>query len=616
MLVTRTTFDFAVQTIASRKTLALDTEATGLRPYHGDVLFSIVFHDGQSGWYFNFNQYPDCDEHDERYLDPAVYLPKLKPIFDAERIWRLHNAKFDMAILDKEGLALRGTVHCTMALERVRHNDLFSYSLEACAERIGYAKDRAVEDYIAKNGLKTPAFFEGKKLKPLLHYNRVPLGLIVPYALTDAKIAYKLGDEQEKAFEAEDESRLASWPRIAAVVANEKALTPTLFAMEKLGVQVDLDFCRRAIEHERQRHANALAEFERVTGKPFKKSGTLFQEIFADERDKWGKTDARKNKSQKAGISFNKKTVLPHLEHPAAKLVIAVGETKTNIDYFTGFIYHADAHGRIHPNFNQAGADTGRLSCTSPNLQNLKKPDEDEGETSESLGEFQVRRAIVPTPGNVFMMFDYDQLQYRLMLDYAGALPLIERVLGGLDVHEAMAQLVGITRYKAKTTNFSILFGAGNGLLAKNLGVSLLEASAVKDSVFRAAPEIERFIRTATEKAKLRKYVFSWLGRRYDYPNSNFAYTAVNKIIQGGEAEMMKIGLNRVGKLLEPYKTRLVLTVHDEIVTDGPPDEARALGPAIKAVLEGVYPHRHLPMTVGASYSFKSLADKVKGYVP
>lgn len=617
MLVTRTTFDFAVHTLQSRKVLAADTETTGLRAYHGDMLFSVVFHDGTAGWYFNFNQYEDCDADDERYLDPAVYLPKLKPVFAKPRVWRMHNAKFDLAMLAREGIDVAGEIHCTMALERVRYNDLHDYSLAGSGKRIGYEKDATVEQYITQHGLKTPQVFPGKTLKPRLHYDRVPLALIVNYALIDAKITYKLGDEQEAAFQREDASRMAGWPRIAAVVANEKALTPTLFAMEKLGVRVDLDFCRRAIEHEKARHIAERARFKELTGFDFKKSGTLFQKVFADEQDKWGRTNPKKNKSGKSGISFDKKSVLSRFENPAAKCVIAIGETKTNIDYFTGFLYHADASGRLHPNFNQAGANTGRLSCTQPNMQNLKKPDEDDDEDTSGLGEFQVRRAIVPEDGNVFMMFDYDQLQYRLMLDYAGAMDLIRKVRDeGLDVHQAMADYVGITRYQAKTTNFSILFGAGIALLAKNLKLSQLEARTIKDRVFRAAPEIETFVNRATDKARARKFVFSWLGRRYDMPIYDFAYMAVNKIIQGGEAEMMKIAINRVHEFLLPYKTRLVLTVHDELVTEGPPDEARILGPKIKEILEGIYPYRHLPMTAAASYSFKSLADKEKGYVP
>lgn len=615
MIVTRRTFDFALHSLSSKDRLALDTETTGLRPYHGSVLFSIILHDGAQAYYFNFNQYDDIDEHDERYLTPDVFMPKLKAFCAARpsRLWIMHNAKYDMAMLANEGIELVGEIHCTMALERVRWNDLppGSYDLANCGQRIGHAKDDTVKKYIMANGLTSPNILKIGK-GPLLHFERVPFSLIVPYAETDARITFQLAAEQEKAFAREDQGRLAGWPRIAAVVANEKALTPTLFEIEKLGVKVDLDYCKAAMAYEASRHASAKDEFFALTGKKFKKSTPLFREIFASEQHLWGKTKARKNKSGKSGDSFDKK-VMAKFKNPAAALVRAVGETKTSMDYFKGFLKHADAAGIIHTNFNQAGADTGRMSSSGPNLQNMKKPDEDDAPV---VTEYPVRRAIVPRDGNVFTMFDYDQLQYRLMLDYCGAMAVIDKVKGGLDVHGAMAEMAGISRPKAKNTNFSILFGAGDGLLATNLGVSLIEGRAIKESVFRAAPEMKTFIDKAKGKAETRKFVFSWLGRRFDYPIFRMAYTAVNKIIQGGEAEMMKLALNRVREFLSPYKTRIVLSVHDEIVCEGPPDEARELAPKIKEIMEGVYPHRHLPMTVGASYSYKSLADKEKGYVP
>ena len=205
-------------------------------------------------------------------------------------------------------------------------------------------------------------------------------------------------------------------------------------------------------------------------------------------------------------------------------------------------------------------------------------------------------------------------MEYRLFLDYAGEMELIEKVLGGLDVHEATAQLMGVSRSEAKTINFMLLFGGGAAKLAAALGVSLEEARALKQKYLRAFPGIGRLMGDTAQAVRARGYIRNWAGRRCYYPNLEYDYTALNCLIQGGCAEVLKLGLVEIDKQLASRQSKLVLTIHDENIIEAREDEAPQVARQVQQIMEAVYPHKHIPLTVGMEWSAKSLADKVKGF--
>jgi len=608
-IASKENFEVLLEELKGHCELALDTETTGLRVYHGDVLFSIIIATATDEFYFNFNQYEDLDE---KYILTAEHQLKISFfIRNQECTWFMHNAKFDMAMIGV-GFFIPDNVKVwdTKAMERVLHNDLVpgSYDLDSCGSRRGWHKIDAPKKWCIEN--KAWRWIEApgkKKREKKLLYSLVPWDIIVPYGCKDARITYDLAKDQIKKLRQEDELRPQGWPKIWQVVENEMQLTKTVLKMETVGVRIDEEYCKKAIDYNEKILEEKTKEFEAITGEPYKKSTKLFERLFESEAHKFSRTPPTKTKPL-GGVSIDKK-VLPNLNHPAAKIIVELSKAKSDSDYYHGFLFHADRHGIIHTSFNQDGTDTGRFSSSNPNLQNLKKPDEDDLEE-----EFVVRRAIKPYPGRLFVMMDFDQLQYRLMLDYAGAKSLISKILKeGLDVHQATADLANITRKAAKTTNFAILFGAGQAKLAAGLGCGELDARAIKEAVFRASPEIKMFINQCTWKAEKRGYVFNWYGRRYDMPDVNLSYTAPNKIIQGGEADLIKVGMNRCDKVLAKAKdTQQVLTIHDEIVFETCMEDIWIFA-EIKEILEKVYPYRHLPLTVGVSHSFTSLADKIEG---
>lgn len=598
MLVDHGNFLECLKELSKVPAIGLDTETTGLRPYHGDRLFSIQMATALETYYFNFKAYPALQK---RYVLGEKHLQKLKKFFQEDHIWFIHNAKFDIAILNNEGIELGGKIHDTQVLARLQFNDHLSYSLEACAKRIGLEKSSAVEIYIQKHKLYTQQEIPGKNNKVKKpHYDQVPLEIIQPYGEMDAKLVLSLGLHFLSHFHEKDlEAEKNGWSKIAPIVEEESRLIPTLVRMEKTGVKIDPTFCKKAALKEEERQKKAADEFEKLTTKRFIDSALVFKEVFKDEKLVL---------TEKGNPSFTS-DVLKTFENPIAKLILEYRDAKNRANFYHTFLYEADAADTIHANYKQAGTDTGRFSCSNPNLQNLTK---EEGKELEE--EFVVRRAIIPREDFFFFMPDYSQMEYRLMLDYGGNDEIVKLILEGFDVHDATAQKTGLTRGKAKNGNFATLYGAGIKKLALMLECSEMEAKAVRDSIFQAAPGMGRFIRQAMQTAKTRGFVWNCFGRRSFFPDTKFVYQAPNKIIQGGCADIMKKAMNQIDQMFldKNALSRIVLNIHDELVAEVHKTELWVCEEMIK-ILENVYPFSYLPLKVGAEYSFTSLADKIEG---
>jgi DNA polymerase I len=599
MIVSASNIYQVMTRLSCQKTLALDTETTGLRPYHGDRPFLLIIADPTTEFLFDLRHYI---EYPLTFHGTFASFQRgsLHELFMVPRYWFMANAKFDMAMLATIGLHAKGEIHDLQAYERVLDSTLFGkvFSLAAIAGRYGEKKSDEVEQFIKKNKLYTEAEIEGKKGKEkLLHYDQVPTEIMYRYAATDGRITYDIGKKQL--------ARAAKMPKefckdLDALLANERQLVRTVFDMEQAGVRVDLSFCRRAIDFEESRRAGLLQEFRALTGHEFVDSAKCFAPFFKDVALKT---------TPKGAPSFDAESLATY-KHPLTPVIMGIRDAKSKANYYHGFLHHADANGRIHASFNQHQARTGRFSSSNPNLQNLSKD-----ETEDLKQEFVVRRAIVPAPGHFFAMFDFDQMEYRLMLELARCMPLIEKVLGGLDVHQATADLAGITRRQAKTTNFLTIYGGGDGILAQRLGISVNEAKQIRASIFAAAPEIRTFIERVTARAEERGFIFNWLGRRLYFPEREGTYRATNHLIQGGCADIIKVAMNRVSAYLKSVRARLVLTVHDELVIEAPEDEAGCLA-TVRDIMQSVYPSKLIPLTCGADHSFTSLADKIKGLPP
>ncbi len=570
----------------------------------------MILRGGGVSYYFNFKASPDIPE--PHWLTDG-HWHELKIFFAQPRTWRGHNLPYDLHMLAQQGIFPRGEFHCTKAIARVVYNEHppGTYGLDDCAERIGLKKDDAVAAYIKEHELWDWELIPGKKQrKKLKHFERVPFDIIVPYGCRDAEICEAVGDDQEKAIQEVSDATPPGLPRLQNIFHNEKRLTASTWRMEHRGVRIDRPYCVRAAHYEADRAEKHLAEFKSLTGSNFSASNPLFQAVFASERDAWGTTD-------KGNPSFEG-DVLQRLKNPAAASVLGYRDAKSRCDFYQGFLHHADANDVIHPHLDPGGTNSGRYSSSDPNLTNLTSEEGD-----DLKAEFVVRRAFIPRPGRIFIMPDWKAQEFRLLLNYVGAAvgyetEMIRLVKGGLDVHDATRQLllklgIDLPRSICKNGLFAILYGSGLDTLAWTIKGTREAARELRDAIFKAEPGIRIVINTIMQTAKMRGFIFNWAGRRSYCPDANFAYKFPNRLIQGGCADVCKFSLTAIDDYLQDKKSKLLLSIHDEIIVECAEDEAQEVGTKVQEIMETVYPAPYLPLLVDMEHSRVSLADKVKG---
>lgn len=621
MIVSQEDFFEVLQKLAKEPCLGLDTETTGLRMFHGDKLFSIILADRWDAYYFNFNYAPDHlggVAPLEQTLPPG-WLTHFHPLFDdLTKTWFIQNAaNFDCQILGRELLSLAGTIHCTKAIARVERNDRQSYSLADLLPIIGLEKSEAVEEYVAKHKLYTVVRPPGKAQSvKYMHYEQVPFGIMAPYGEKDGTGVFHLGMSQINKITQMDVSQpelTASGRSLTNVMENERRLVKTIARMKNTGVQIDLRYVERAAAYELERQQKHIKEFKDLTGRDFKDSGKLFQEVFIDEKDKWGKT-------AKGNPSFDA-DVLANFTSPAAVAVCSMRDAKAKADFYNGFTYHADDKGVVHPDFNAEGTVHGRLSSSNPNFQNLTKEDDE----AEIAGEFIVRRAIVPRQGFVLIMPDYEQMEYKFALECACRMaghmtPLAELIRAGYDFHEATGKRVKdvtgleLPRKTLKIANFLTLYGGGVGKLAAALKISYPQARIIRQAIKDAAPEINNLIQGVMGNAEESKFITNWFGRRSHFIYRGYAYRAPNYLISGGCADIVKIAMNRIDEYLLDKQSRMVMTVHDELPIEVHLNELNTVPKEVNRIMEQVFVSKYVPLTTSMEWSEISLGDKKKGY--
>ena len=598
MLVGKHNLEDAIADILASRRISLDTETTGLNAYKGDKVFSlIIFADKtQEGYYFNFNKNPDhlgdviTDNYLLDYKDLDIIF---KSLYLFERVY-IHNAKFDMhMIAESMGYVeelLKANIYCTEALARLVNNDLFSYSLDALGKLIGYEKDDRVKKYISEHKLYTLVDVGKKEPRKDLHYDLVPFEIISEYGITDAVVGFKLGEHIVNRLEQYNFEQLESgYKGNADLIKTELELTKVLFKMERVGVKIDRAYSSSALEFYKAKIIIAQCEFKKLTGVDFVDSRKVLKPAF----DKLGlsyPTTAKGNASFKADA-------LDKIDNPIANIIKDYrGAYKNAYTYYKNFLDLSDDNYVLHTNLRQGGTATGRMSCREPNLQNVPK--------RADKGEYKARAAFVPREGYFFAMVDYDQMEYRLFMDYAEEMELIKKVLDGLDVHTATADMVSIDRDSAKTVNFSLLYGSGDKALAENLGIPFSEGKDLKFKYFQNLQEVKKTTRNIVSTAENRGYIFNIHGRRCFIPRK-LCYKAPNYLIQGGCGDIVKKAMVDIDKFLDDKKSRMILQIHDEILYEVAYDEYDIID-KLRDIMVNAYNYTHLPLTAGADYSFKS----------
>lgn len=603
MLVRSENAEAVKAAIAASKFVSVDTETFGLRPFHGDKPFSVIIAVETDVFYIPVQISAGVTRGDLLDIRDWGHVFSGKTVF-------LHNAKFDMHHLATIGFSFPpdAKIHDTMVASRLCFSNESSYSLDSCALLfLGVRKDDKVKQWVEDNEAYSVESRHGVQQKTKkLHFDRVPLDLIVPYAEKDARITYDLGVEQLRVIDKLDkETRLLNQdaPLLSDLLSLECEFTVALYEMEREGVQFDDDkardaisLCERLIEEEKEWYKNC-------TGEEFKAS----TKAIVRHLESGGFDPSQFSLTDKGNICLDS-VALGKVSHPIAEHVLRYKDAKSRLNFYHGFIFEADAKGRIHTSFKQSGARTGRLSSQSPNLQNVTRPSEDSPLINP-------RNCIIPDYGDCLVMLDYDQMEYRLMLDYAGQMDVIELVLGGLDVHTATAELLSIPRDRAKTMNFAIIYGAGPEMIGESLGISTYEAEVFIRDYFSKLRQVEAFIRRVKQVAKTRKYTYNWAGRQNHYfynGNPPNTHAAVNHLIQGSGADVMRKGLLDCRKMLKGTKSSIRLTIHDELIFNMNQNDFNLI-PDLKSAMEKAYTHRYMPLTVSVSHSWKSWGEKTKG---
>jgi DNA polymerase I len=583
MLVqSRKNFEFARSVLLDAEVISFDTETTGLEPYRGDRIcgLSVWCHptgmDMQFGAYFPFRHSRGDSLFDQSENIPIEWLNELRSsLEDKERTFLAHNAKFDIEMLQQEGINIQGKVYCTL---------IMSYMVD---ENNPHKLEYLVDKYFGLD-TKTLALAVRNKAKRKGGWDKIPPKEIYDYAINDVKGAWKLFPIlKEKLIE---EKMWHLWE-------DEEDFMRLLMGMEEYGVLVELDYAKKRAEETRARMRVVEGEIgfdpnERNLAKK------LFIELgFAPQRLTLDTT-----KEFPHGVPSVDRETLQTIEHPIARLAIEYRTlVKANSTWFEGFQQKVDANGRLHPSWNQTkrpddnragvefGTRTTRLSCSNPNLQQLPR-------RSDSR---QVRRLLTAPPGYKLWEFDYNQIELRLGAVYANEQSMLLAFKEGHDVHQLTAQRIGKDRYQGKTYNFAVIYGAGANRIADSLHIPYDEALDGLKRFHSEFPAFQVVSKRATHAAKHNGFVKMWTGRRRHFTDEKDYHKAFNSLIQGGAAEIVKNTM--LSFYREPiYEIKLVAQVHDSLIFEIPEQDEQAIVSWIRNIMEWPKDYFPIPFPVDA----------------
>lgn len=583
MLVTHDNLKDCLEFLTSKKEIVLDTETYGVR--WEDRLFSLQLWSEDRGFYFNFLDYKDGTF----FFDYAMFAVLGEELFsNSDIMWIMHNSLFDIRRLDIEGITINGPVWDTMLVARLLYNKEFSYSLDNCLKRIGLAKLDKVAEYVKEHKLYTKIEVEGKKTaEKLLHYDRVPFPLMYEYGLSDVEMTWKLYQYQKTKITSDMEP----------VLHNDANLIKTVFKMMKRGLVLDSAYCDKAYEVEMHYHNEHIRKLAEITGTEYKSGPKWLGQALQDQ-------GVEINETEKGNLSLGKKE-LKSMDNAVASTILGMRDhEKLASAFFAPLPRLADRGGIIHPSFRLAGTDTRRLSCAEPNIQQMPK--------GKSVSGYSVRHAFKPRKDFIFVMMDYDQMEYRIMADYANEKGMIEAIKGGLDPHTYVANMMGVDRKLAKTLNFGLLYGMGLQKLADALGLDVTTAKELKAKYYSELRMVQKLHRDIQDVAKSRGFIRNKYGARYYLDKPEFAYKLVNYLIQGTGAEVVRHAMVKCDYTLEGMKSGLLVQVHDELIFEIHKDETFII-PELRRILQDEYkPINGMNLTVGCEYSTESWCEETK----
>lgn len=550
---------------------AMDTETTALNPIDAELVGVSVSYKEKEAFYVSVG-------HTDRKnnLDLPFVIENLKVVLEDEKIKKVgHNLKYDLEVLNKYGIEPKGIYFDTMVASYLLNPSFRQHNLNYLTLEHLDHKMIPISDLIGS----------GKKQK---NFAEVPVQDACSYSCEDVDFTLRL----KEAFS--PKLSLLSLEKLFFEV--ELPLIEVLAEMEMTGVSINAAHLKKLSKQMERQLEELTSRIYDLAGKEFNINSPqqLSQVLFEDL-----KLPSVRKTAKRTGLSTDI-GVLETLakEHPLPKVLLEYRQfsklKSTYIDALPKLVNKRTK--RIHTSFNQTVTATGRLSSSDPNLQNIP--------IRTDVGK-QIRKAFIPRDRNYLIMSaDYSQVELRILAHFSQDHTLMNSFKKGEDIHNRTAsEVFGVRidrvtpeqRAVAKTTNFSIIYGVSAYGLSQATDMTPQEAAMFIDVYFKRYPKVKEYIEGMIELARKQGFVTTLLGRRRYIPeigSSNrqkreFAERiAINTPIQGSAADLIKVVMIDISRILKRYKSRMILQVHDELVFEVHKDELDEIKEMVKDKME------------------------------
>jgi len=570
-----------IDRLSKQNRFCFDTETTSVDANQAELVgMSFCFTPGEAHYV------PVPEDPDEA----KAIVAEFKPVLENDRIQKIaQNLKYDALVLKWYGLEVKGDYMDTMIMH---------YLLEP---ELRHGMDYLAETYLGYKPISITSLI-GKKGKKQLTMREVPVDKVTEYAAEDADITLQLNDFLVPKME--EEGLMPLYREM------EAPLIRALVEMEYEGIRLNVNFLEAYSQ-------DLKKEVTKIEEKIYDQAGTPFnigspKQVGEVLFDRLGLPySGRKTKTGQYSTNEEKLADLSKEHSIAGDILHYRGLTKLISTYVDALPQMVNPRtGRIHSSFNQTIAATGRLSSNNPNLQNIPV------RTPEGA---RVREAFVPRNEDyVLLAADYSQIELRLIAEISGDEAMLEAFQKGQDIHRATAARVFEVpyeevsreqRYRAKTVNFSIIYGAGATNLSRQLDIKRAEATELIEAYFKQYTGLKGYMENMVAEARKKGFVTTLKGRRRklrdinsksSLERSNSERMAINTPIQGSAADMIKIAMIHIHKAFakEKFKSRMILQVHDELVFDAHKDELDQIQPLIEELMKSALPKLKVPILV------------------
>lgn len=565
--------DSLVYFLSQQEAICFDSETTAIDPVEADLVgLSFAYQAGEAFYI------PVPEDRAEA----QVVVDQFKPVLENPTITKIgQNLKYDLLMLKKYGVEVQGKLFDTMIAHYLiepeqRHN------MDVMAMTYLNYQPVEIEELI------------GKKGKGQLTMRDVEVQKVVDYAAEDADVTLQLKQTFAPLLEKDSLHKLfdqVEMPLVQVLADLElEGIRLDTNALAELSATLDTDV------KQVQQEIYELAGGSFNIGSPKQLGEILFDKLQLD----------RNAKKTRTGQYATGEEILSKLEeeHEIARKILDYRELlklkNTYVDVLPQLI--SSRTGRVHTSFNQAVAATGRLSSTNPNLQNIP--------IRTPRGQ-EIRKAFVPRSDEFLILSaDYSQIELRIMAAFSGDETMTSAFNNGIDIHTqtaskvfhvGLSEVTGEMRRKAKTINFGIIYGISAFGLAQRLKIPRKEAAQIIDEYFQEFPAVKTYMDQSIEKARGFGYAETILGRRRYLRDINsrnmtdrmFAErNAINAPIQGSAADMLKVAMIQIHEMMrrEQMKSKMILTVHDELVFDAHRDEIDLLKERVDHIMKNAIP--------------------------